>query len=176
MILKIGFPRSRARARSKYPGAQRLRQKLIHTLWVLREDTSECIIFITPPPPPVRPMSKGSGYYRAAVTMIWSVDATLELVDKGGLIISLEIPTEGFHFETHADSWPGDIHEDEADQIKNVMLKSLSTAPFEKMINKLRTALKDTFRFVLPSSGTLFYKDPIFNDGGDLLVEVRYDG
>lgn len=108
--------------------------------------------------------------------MIWSVDATLEPVGKGGLIISLEIPTEGFHFETHADSWPGDIHGDEADRIKNVMLKSLSTAPFDEMIEELRTALKNTFRFVLPSSGVFFYKDPIFNDGGDVLLEVRYDG
>lgn len=111
--------------------------------------------------------------------MTWSVDATLEPVDKGGLIISLEIPTGGkntFHFKTHANSWPGGSHESEADGIKDIMLDSISTAPFDEMIKKLRIALKNTFRFVLPGSGEFFYKNPIFNDGGDVLLEVKYDG
>jgi hypothetical protein len=45
---------------------------------------------------------------------------------------------------------------------------------FRNVTTNLQSALQSSARFVLPGGQQFFYKNPIFNNNGDLIVEARY--
>lgn len=61
-----------------------------------------------------------------------------------------------------------DVPKDWADAFNHINFKGI--------IDSLTTALRSTSRFVLSGGDVFFYKNPIFNNHGDLLVEATYKG
>ncbi|KAI1634143.1 hypothetical protein F4809DRAFT_643773 [Biscogniauxia mediterranea] len=55
-------------------------------------------------------------------------------------------------------------------------LKSQVSTALESIEYELLHALANANRLCLPAAGTFFMKDPIFNQNGDLLVSLAYDG
>jgi hypothetical protein len=47
---------------------------------------------------------------------------------------------------------------------------------FGSIVESLKDSLKNQERFVLPASGVYFFKNPIFNNSGDLLCELEWNG
>ena len=45
---------------------------------------------------------------------------------------------------------------------------------FQSVTTNLQSALQSLARFVLPGGQQFFYKNPLFNNNGDLMVEARY--
>lgn len=51
--------------------------------------------------------------------------------------------------------------------------KAVKAIKFERMTVSLTSALNTTSKFVLSGGDELFYKDPIFSNNGDVLVEAE---
>lgn len=104
---------------------------------------------------------------------------TLVSVHDGGLQIELSSVakmSDIFNISTYNNSWPLGAHNGSAEEMEKRLKASIGSNTLEKATETLRGALKSTARFVLPGKGTFFYKDPIFNNHGDFLCSVRYDG
>lgn len=56
------------------------------------------------------------------------------------------------------------------------MATVITTIPLKQVAKELEAALSSTARFVVPGGGTFFYKDPIFNNNRDVMIEAEYNG
>jgi hypothetical protein len=106
---------------------------------------------------------------------------TLNSVKDGGIEISLNLPnkpTDIFHVgEPSYDEWPfGTLYKPYAEKLKNGLVEDLTKTPLLDIAEQLQSNLSSASRFVVPGGGTFFYKDPIFNNNGDVLIEAEYDG
>ncbi|KAF8243632.1 hypothetical protein K440DRAFT_561107, partial [Wilcoxina mikolae CBS 423.85] len=122
---------------------------------------------------------KVNNFNRAVASMKWNLDVALNSVHEGGLEISLNLPDNPVNSwvqPPYEDNWPFNWHEGEADKLKTYLVDGLNNAPFAQAEEQLQNALRSTARFVVPGGGTFFYKNPIFNDNGDLLIEIGYNG
>jgi hypothetical protein len=100
---------------------------------------------------------------------------------EGGMEISLNLPDNpGDIFNTgkpYFDEWPFEVLGDSyGDSVRAWMKKTVSATPLGQVAQDVQTKLATTARFVVPGGGTFFYKDPIFNNNGDVMIESRYNG
>lgn len=97
-------------------------------------------------------------------------------IEEGGIIF--QVPNKGIVEVTnkYEDSMKlGDLPQDITDGIGNDLKDSMSKA-LDSIEDELVHALASANRLCLPAAGTFFMKDPIFNQKGDLLVGLAYDG
>ncbi|KAI5926245.1 hypothetical protein F4810DRAFT_656079 [Camillea tinctor] len=107
----------------------------------------------------------------------WSIPLQMASIEEGGVIF--QMPQKGnvnvspvVEIDTmRLDDLPTAIAQRMADSLKERMSSALSSVE-----NELTYALANANRLCLPAAGTFFMKDPIFNQKGDLLVQLAYDG
>ena len=120
------------------------------------------------------------GVYRAKAIATWTINITLNSVKDGGLEISLKLPdnqADLFHIGTEFDEWPfGDVYPPYGEDLKETLATAIDASPLQQVAEELQTTLSSTARFVIPGGGTFFYKDPIFNNNGDVMIEAQYNG
>ena len=120
-----------------------------------------------------------AGIYRAGATASWTLDITLNSVREGGLEIKVNLPTDQsslFHIDTFYNPWPWDSYPPYGEHLKQRLADAISAVPLSSIAEKLQKDLSSTARFVVPGGGTFLYKDPIFNNNGDVLIQSEYDG
>ncbi|RHZ58240.1 uncharacterized protein CDV56_106126 [Aspergillus thermomutatus] len=115
------------------------------------------------------------------VTATWSINATLDSVKEGGLRISLNLPSDpSAMFDVGKPSWGewpfGVVYPPYGEHLRANLVDALVQIPLLDVATQLQTNLTGASRFVIPGGGTFFYKDPIFSESGDLLIEAKYDG
>lgn len=118
---------------------------------------------------------------RSKVKATWNIDLTLNSVKEGGVEISLNLPdkpTDIFHVGKPSwDEWPFDnLWPPYGDKMKSNLVADLTKTPLLDVAKELEKNLASASRFVVPGGGTFFYKDPIFNSNGDVLIEAKYNG
>lgn len=118
----------------------------------------------------IRPPSTLMTFY-----ITWSVSLAMASVDDGGLVfkkgpdnVDVSHAQEG---GMHWSDSPESIASDWADMLKDNMKGS-----FSSIENHLLYALANQHRLNLPAKGSFLMKDPLFNDNGDLLVSLTYNG
>lgn len=97
-------------------------------------------------------------------------------IEEGGIIF--QTPHEGTVEVTHEyedDMKLGTLPQTFAGDIANSLKDSMSRA-LDSVEDDLLYALANANRLCLPAAGTFLMKDPIFNQKGDLLVTLAYDG
>ncbi|KAL4746465.1 hypothetical protein BDW72DRAFT_210416 [Aspergillus terricola var. indicus] len=107
----------------------------------------------------------------------WSITLDMASIEEGGLIwISdqNDIYLDVRHNED-GDMKMGKTAEELASSIAEGLQNSLALA-LERETETLVEALANANRLCLPGAGSFFMKDPIFNENGDLLVKLEYDG
>lgn len=67
--------------------------------------------------------------------------------------------------------------DDHMEELSNgIAAKVMDRSSIREVANELQTALKGTGKFVFPGAGTFLYKNPVYNNELDLLVETNYNG
>ncbi|KAF4294669.1 hypothetical protein CNMCM8686_002446 [Aspergillus fumigatus] len=108
----------------------------------------------------------------------WRLSIDMTSIEEGGIVFH---PKENNNedvkvaYKEYGDmkmeSTAQDLAESIADDVKQNM-----TAALESVSETLSQAMANANRLCLPAAGTFFMKDPVFNEGGDLLVKLEYDG
>lgn len=110
-------------------------------------------------------------------TLKWTMSIGLATVEDGKVVFDVTghsvssqgtlDPSSNLHWGKPVQSVAAVFEED--------MEKSITTA-IENATVGLETALADQHRLYLPAKGYFLMHDPVFNDRGDLLVEMEYNG
>lgn len=77
------------------------------------------------------------------------------------------------HFNGMSEINNGDIEKTQQ-KILDDLEDHLANLHLKDDMDNLQTALRNTARFVVPGVGSLRYKDPVFNNNGDLMIQVDY--
>lgn len=108
------------------------------------------------------------------------MSVTLNSVREGGLEISLNLPdnqNDLFKVEAYSQQWPfNGLWPPYDEKLHGRMTTAITGIPLREVANDLQRSLANSAKFVVPGGGTFFYKDPIFNKHGDVLIEAEYDG
>ncbi|KAK9630031.1 hypothetical protein V6Z98_003581 [Aspergillus fumigatus] len=121
---------------------------------------------------------KGGSNFWVEVFTDWRLSIDMTSIEEGGIVFH---PKENNNedvkvaYKEYGDmkmeSTAQDLAESIADDVKQNM-----TAALESVSETLSQAMANANRLCLPAAGTFFMKDPVFNEGGDLLVKLEYDG
>ncbi|PWY66691.1 hypothetical protein BO83DRAFT_367079 [Aspergillus eucalypticola CBS 122712] len=122
--------------------------------------------------------------YTIHVQISWQTNITVTTTD-GGLKFSLNLPTDLTKaFKVTADplKWNGDTAGfDKLDEVKTIyqnfqdqLVKQFQNTSFGDAEKSLESDLNTSARFVIPGKGSLAYKDPIFKNNGDMMIEADY--
>ncbi|KAG6040395.1 hypothetical protein E4U41_000679 [Claviceps citrina] len=122
--------------------------------------------------------------YRIHVQVTWQTTITIIATD-GGLKFSLNLPSDltkvfqvkadklYFHGDTagndHLDGVRGQLRE-----LQDKLVQQFQQVSFGDAEKSLETDLNTSARFVIPGNGSVSYKNPIFNNSGDLMIEANY--
>ncbi|KAL3468841.1 hypothetical protein BJX99DRAFT_265773 [Aspergillus californicus] len=119
--------------------------------------------------------------YRVEATVTWSITATLKAVENGGIEISLGLPSDPAKIytittETLESDFNGtkDLTESYKQEVKDSLKQQLDHINLGEVEQELQTNLNGASRFVVPGGGYFTYDSPVFNDHGDLLLDVQY--
>ncbi|RAL09111.1 uncharacterized protein BO97DRAFT_459555 [Aspergillus homomorphus CBS 101889] len=107
----------------------------------------------------------------------WKIVLDMTSIEEGGLIWeagSTEKSVDIQYYEG-GDMKMSHTAEDLANNIASDLKKNLALA-LNRETGTLVEALANANRLCLPGAGTFFMKDPIFNQNGDILVKLEYDG
>lgn len=119
---------------------------------------------------------------RVHVWLSWDTTITINAVDAGGLKIVIDLDEDNFrvrndplYFDTDGGFGPkkSDIEKKQnglADNLKS----ALQNSALQSVANELQKNLDNAARFVVPGLGVFKYKDPMFNNSGDLFILVEY--
>ncbi|RPB13101.1 hypothetical protein P167DRAFT_143742 [Morchella conica CCBAS932] len=116
---------------------------------------------------------------RAVATVSWEIHMVLVSVNKGGLEIDLRLPpgkSEMFTFNGYQASWPWNGHKNEASNLCESLKAHVWKMDLEDMKKQLQSALGGTAKFILPGADNFLFKNAIFNNNGDVLLELGYNG
>lgn len=104
----------------------------------------------------------------------------MKSVKEGGLEMKLKVPANPkdlfkINYKPQSVS-PGQMEAPGkgVPDLKSAAEDAITKVNFDKVTTTLQNALKSSARFVMPGSRVFHYKDPIFNENGDLLVEGFY--
>lgn len=113
----------------------------------------------------------------------WETTITVKAVDTGGLQILIDLNDKNFQVDNAPMYYEGDDggfgpsrKDVEARQstLVNNLKEALKNSALHNVEQELQKNLDNAARFVVPGLGTFRYKDPVFNDKGDLFIEVGY--
>lgn len=65
--------------------------------------------------------------------------------------------------------------EEKRDKVEGDLKDSLAGIPFQETEENLRNDLSGAAHIVVPGQGQFTYRDPIFNNAGDLIMEIGYE-
>lgn len=116
----------------------------------------------------------------------WSTNITLQPVENGGLKISLNLPSDlskVFNVESDELKFRGDTAGyNQLDSVKTLFenektkwVNKMKNIPFGQVEKDLENNLANAARFVVPGGGAFTYKNPVFNDNADLMIEASYN-
>lgn len=103
----------------------------------------------------------------------------LVFVLNGGLEIDLRLPpgkTEMFTFNEHQASWPWNGHKKDARNLCEALKQNIWNIDLEEMKKQLQSALAGTAKFILPGANNFLFKNTVFNNHRDVLLELGYNG
>ncbi|KAF7586254.1 hypothetical protein BBP40_009191 [Aspergillus hancockii] len=120
--------------------------------------------------------------YTIHIYLEWSTTITLNAVDDGGLSMTLDLSDKNFQvssdpleYRMEGGYWPTkDDVEGQQSTLENTLITNLKNSPLKTTEAQLQNDLNSSARFVVPGQGTFRYSNPMFNDNGDLLIEVDY--
>ncbi|KAE8155241.1 hypothetical protein BDV25DRAFT_125962 [Aspergillus avenaceus] len=123
-----------------------------------------------------------TGYkYKLHIWIEWSTEITLEAVEDGGLQVSLNLDDDTFNVRSDPVYYDGNYIGltrqqvvERQEKIVDNLKAYLTKLPLHDAEKQLQANLKSAARFVVPGIGRLHYKNPVFNDHGDLMIEVDY--
>ena len=100
----------------------------------------------------------------------------MEAAGERGLMLKMNLPAdpkEIFTIEEHWD-WGSSLGSTCTHEFyeRRPTYKESELLDFENMTKNLQTALQSSARFVLPGGKQFFYKNPVFNNYGDLMIEA----
>ncbi|KAI0007532.1 hypothetical protein F4779DRAFT_501814 [Xylariaceae sp. FL0662B] len=124
-------------------------------------------------------------YYTIHVWIEWATTITLAAVQDGGIEISLNLPSDMTQaFQVKSDpiqsrfdagfNTSKDALKDQHSKLQSDLIDHMKNLPLRDVETKLQNDLNSAARFVAPGGGTFTYQNPMFNDNGDLLIEVGY--
>ncbi|KAI1331438.1 hypothetical protein F5Y16DRAFT_359973 [Xylariaceae sp. FL0255] len=111
------------------------------------------------------------------ITSEWSFKMGLSSVSDGGVefaCVSTNVSTPAVNATPGSVTWKGGF-----DDVKELFTNNLNdylTEDTQDIQNVLLSSLKGQDKLMLPASGTFLMKDPTFNNRGDLLVTLTYNG
>lgn len=114
--------------------------------------------------------------------MSWDTTITINAVDAGGLKIAIDLDEDNFRvgndplsFRTDGGFGPtkSDIEKKQNGLVNNLK-SALQNSALQCVADELQKNLDNAARFVVPGLGVFKYKDPMFNDNGDLFIAVEY--
>ncbi|GKZ26262.1 hypothetical protein AbraIFM66951_004451 [Aspergillus brasiliensis] len=119
--------------------------------------------------------------YAIHVWLEWSTTITIKGVEAGGLTMELDLSDDKIKVSNDPIEFSGDQiaitrSEVESQQgaLQDKLKEALKNSALQSVEKALQTNLQETARFVVPGQGTFSYKNPVFNDKGDLFIEVSY--
>ncbi|PYH73601.1 uncharacterized protein BO88DRAFT_449471 [Aspergillus vadensis CBS 113365] len=119
--------------------------------------------------------------YGVHVWLEWSTTITMKGEDSGGLRMELDLSDNVFKVDNDPISFFGSqigVTKSDVERrqgaLQDNLKEALKNSALQSVEEALQTNLNSTARFVVPGQGTFSYKDPVFNDNGDLLIEVGY--
>lgn len=117
---------------------------------------------------------------RVHVWLSWKTSITINAVDTGGLKIVIDLDEDNFRVDNdplyyHGGGYPSksDIEKKQNGLVKNLK-SALQNSALQSVANELQRNLDNAARFVVPGLGVFKYKDPVFNNNGDLFISVEY--
>ncbi|KAL2821454.1 hypothetical protein BDW59DRAFT_164189 [Aspergillus cavernicola] len=128
------------------------------------------------------PCAPWACHYTVHVWLEWETAISLNAVDDGGLAISLDLNDSNFKvswdplkYSMVGSTYPTrESVEAKQSTLQNTLITELRNSPLRAVEAQLQKDLNNSARFVVPGQGTFHYKNPMFNDNGDLLIEVDY--
>ncbi|KAI9929452.1 hypothetical protein MW887_000923 [Aspergillus wentii] len=126
-------------------------------------------------------MDPWSCEWKLHVWLEWATTITLVAVDTGGLEVRLDLNDDTFQIGNDKLLFDGleigitreDVEKRQG-ELQDNFKETLRNSSLNEIKDKLQSNLNNAARFVVPGLGTFRYKDPVFNDYGDLLVQVSY--
>lgn len=122
-----------------------------------------------------------TSYTRVDGKIKWDTKLTVKAVDTG-IEISMDLKQDSFQVkvESHSDlaGAPGitpENVEEKRDKVEGDLKDSLAGIPFQETEENLRNDLSGAAHIVVPGQGQFTYRDPIFNNAGDLIMEIGYE-
>ncbi|KAI9648027.1 hypothetical protein NHQ30_002655 [Ciborinia camelliae] len=120
--------------------------------------------------------------YTIHIWVTWTTHMTIDAVPGGGLKISLNLPddiSKSFKVDWDPLQFKGsagwsEISSDAQKSLQNSLIKSVQNIKFGDAQQALQNELDNAARFVAPGGGTFTYKNPQFNNNGDLMIEASY--
>lgn len=100
---------------------------------------------------------------------------------KNGKSVRLRFPTPDDLFKTEivelSTDFLTDKKRDTVERDAKSFLDQLqNNDDFKGAVAKVQAALQNVGAFVIPTGGTFFLRDALFNDEGDLLLKAAYNG
>ncbi|KAF7166596.1 hypothetical protein CNMCM5623_000191 [Aspergillus felis] len=108
----------------------------------------------------------------------WQLSIDMTSIEEGGIVFH---PKENndedvkVTYKEYGDMKMGSTAEDLAQSIADHVKQNM-TAALDSVSYTLSQAMANANRLCLPAAGTFFMKDPVFNENGDLLIKLKYDG
>ncbi|KAL4934431.1 uncharacterized protein BDV17DRAFT_286142 [Aspergillus undulatus] len=111
--------------------------------------------------------SSGWGYwYKIRATLTWESQITIAAGDAG-LEISLNVHDDSLKVTSPVPEW--------RDKVRQKIKDSLHSNNLQDAEKKLQSELTTAARLVVPGRGTFSYRSPVFNNRGNLMIEINYE-
>ncbi|PYH77439.1 hypothetical protein BO82DRAFT_423674 [Aspergillus uvarum CBS 121591] len=107
----------------------------------------------------------------------WELEIDMTSIEEGGIVFRPKDSND--HVQVTYEEGGGMRLTDTAKYIADEMaddLKASMNFALDSVSHVLAEAMANANRLCLPAAGTFFMKDPLFNQSGDLLVKLAYDG
>ncbi|KAI8959810.1 hypothetical protein F5Y11DRAFT_331865 [Daldinia sp. FL1419] len=118
--------------------------------------------------------------YGVHVWASWDTTITINAVDSGGLKIVIDLDENNFKVDNDPLYYLGggypkksDIEKKQNGLVDNLK-NALRNSALQDVADELQKNLDNAARFVVPGLGVFKYKDPMFNNNGDLFISVEY--
>jgi hypothetical protein len=117
--------------------------------------------------------------FRVTGTVNWKTQVTVRAV-SAGIEISMDLNQDSFDVKVtskddtdHVPNLDFDVGEKRRALEKQIK-DALKDIPFQETEEKLQNDLSGAAHIVVPGQGTFAYSSPVFNNAGDLMIEIDY--
>jgi len=108
--------------------------------------------------------------------MKYHFDLSLRSILEGGLLIDLPVSSDNVSVSTKVDTSFLQPKSSIQNMANGIVSQFRGDSSLKATATTLSEMLKNTGGFVVPGGGTFFYKNPVFNNSKDLLINAEYDG